>query len=44
MKYPITEKAAAMFPDVPTKRGTKHVLETIDALKKGYLSHKMNLQ
>lgn len=26
----------AMFPDAPTKRGTKHILEMIDALNNGY--------
>lgn len=26
----------SMFPDAPTERGTKHVLEMIEAVKKGY--------
>lgn len=26
----------AMFPDAPTERGTKHVLEMVEAVKKGY--------
>lgn len=27
----------SMFPDAPTKRGTKHVLEMIEAVKQGYI-------
>lgn len=26
----------AMFPDAPTKRGTKHLMEMVDAVKEGY--------
>jgi len=32
----LEENGAAMFPDAPTKRGTKHIYEMIEAVKKGY--------
>src|SRR5690625_4113404 len=32
----LEKDGVAMFPDAPTTRGTKHVLELIDALDEGY--------
>lgn len=32
----LEKNGIAMFPDAPTSRGTKHVLELIDALHEGY--------
>lgn len=32
-------KGIAMFPDAPTKRGTKHILELIQSVKEGYKSY-----
>ena len=32
----LEDNGIAMFPDAPTKRGKKHVLEMVDAVKKGY--------
>ncbi len=32
----LEENGIAMFPDAPTKRGTRHVLEMMDAVKAGY--------
>lgn len=32
----LEENGVAMFPDAPTKRGTKHLLELMDAVEKGY--------
>lgn len=32
----LEDNSIAMFPDAPTERGTKHVLEMIDAVKQGY--------
>lgn len=32
----LVENGIATFPDAPTKRGTKHVLELMDAMKEGY--------
>lgn len=32
----LEENGLAMFPDAPTERGAKHVLEMIDAVKEGY--------
>lgn len=32
----LEEDRVAMFPDAPTERGTKHVLEMIEAVKEGY--------
>ena len=31
----LEENGIAMFPDAPTKRGTKHINELVDAVKKG---------
>ena len=33
----LEKNGVAMFPDAPTDRGRKHVLEMIDAVKEGYL-------
>lgn len=33
----LEEKGICMFPDAPTERGTKHVLEMIEAVKEGYI-------
>ncbi len=35
----LEEDGLAMFPDAPTERGTKHILELIDALEAGYRSY-----
>jgi sugar fermentation stimulation protein A len=32
----LEEDRVALFPDAPTTRGTRHILELIDASKKGY--------
>lgn len=32
----LVKEDTAMFPDAPTQRGTKHVLELIDAVENGY--------
>lgn len=32
----LEKEGIAMFPDAPTKRGTKHLCEMIDAVKEGY--------
>lgn len=32
----LEENGVAMFPDAPTERGSKHVLEMIEAVKEGY--------
>ncbi len=32
----LEENGVAMFPDAPTERGAKHVLEMIEAVKEGY--------
>ncbi len=32
----LEEDGVSMFPDAPTERGTKHVLEMIEAVKQGY--------
>ena len=32
----LEEQGLAMFPDAPTERGTKHILEMIEAVKEGY--------
>lgn len=32
----LEDNSIAMFPDAPTSRGTKHVLEMIEAVKEGY--------
>lgn len=32
----LEEQGLAMFPDAPTERGTKHILEMIHAVKEGY--------
>lgn len=32
----LEDNEISMFPDAPTQRGAKHVLEMIDAVKKGY--------
>lgn len=32
----LEDNKIAMFPDAPTKRGTKHVLEMIEAVRQGY--------
>jgi len=32
----LEDKGIAMFPDAPTERGAKHVLEMIEAVKEGY--------
>ena len=32
----LEEDRVALFPDAPTMRGTRHILELIDASKKGY--------
>ncbi|QQK07814.1 DNA/RNA nuclease SfsA [Miniphocaeibacter halophilus] len=32
----LENKGVAMFPDAPTERGSKHILELIDARKNGY--------
>lgn len=32
----LEKEGVAMFPDAPTTRGTKHVLEMIEAVKEGY--------
>lgn len=32
----LEEDGLAMFPDAPTERGTKHILEMIEAVKEGY--------
>lgn len=32
----LEEQGVAMFPDAPTVRGTKHIYEMIDAVRKGY--------
>lgn len=32
----LEDNSISMFPDAPTERGTKHVLEMIDAVKEGY--------
>lgn len=32
----LEKQGVAMFPDAPTSRGTKHVLEMIEAVKEGY--------
>lgn len=32
----LEDNNTAMFPDAPTERGTKHVLEMIEAVKQGY--------
>ncbi len=32
----LEENGTAMFPDAPTNRGTRHVLEIMDAVKAGY--------
>lgn len=32
----LENNSISMFPDAPTSRGTKHVLEMIEAVKKGY--------
>lgn len=32
----LENNSIAVFPDAPTERGTKHVLEMIEAVKKGY--------
>lgn len=32
----LVKKDVALFPDAPTERGRKHVLELIESLKKGY--------
>ncbi|NLL70211.1 MAG: DNA/RNA nuclease SfsA [Epulopiscium sp.] len=33
----LEEEGICMFPDAPTERGTKHVLEMIEAVKEGYI-------
>lgn len=33
----LNQDGIAMFPDAPTERGTKHVLELIQAVKEGYI-------
>ncbi len=33
----LEDNGTAMFPDAPTTRGTKHVLEMIESVKKGYI-------
>ncbi len=32
----LEKDSIAMFPDAPTERGTRHILEMIDAVKEGY--------
>lgn len=32
----LEDNGIAMFPDAPTTRGTKHVLEMIEAVREGY--------
>lgn len=32
----LEDNSISMFPDAPTERGTKHVLEMIDAVREGY--------
>lgn len=34
----LEENGLAMFPDAPTERGVKHVMELIDAHKEGYMA------
>lgn len=34
----LVKNRTALFPDAPTKRGARHVIELIDALNKGYKS------
>ena len=35
----LEDSGRVMFPDAPTARGTKHVYEMIDAVKKGYFGY-----
>jgi sugar fermentation stimulation protein A len=35
----LEKDGTALFPDAPTMRGTRHILELIDASKKGYENH-----
>ncbi|MHA1667364.1 MAG: DNA/RNA nuclease SfsA [Candidatus Heimdallarchaeaceae archaeon] len=35
----LVKKGLALFPDAPTMRGAKHVIELVKALKEGYESH-----
>lgn len=35
----LEREGTALFPDAPTERGTKHLLELIEAVKSGYSAH-----